>query len=69
MTANREAVPYIDYEVPVGVGDLELLVRYGWEISDDKRMARLYSEEWSSIQAALYSTKCWIEDNKERDDD
>jgi hypothetical protein len=54
----------IDYEAPIADADLQMLLQYGWEISDDLRSARLYSEEWSSIQAAVYSTKCWIEDNE-----
>jgi hypothetical protein len=55
----------IDYEAPVSETDIRLLLDHGWEISDDQREARLYSEDWSSIQAALYSTRCWIEDNRE----
>jgi hypothetical protein len=55
-------LPTIDYEAPVFDAEIRLLERYGWEISEDQRYARLYSEEWSSIQAALYSMNCWIED-------
>ena len=55
----------IDYDAPITTAEIQLLERYGWEISDDQRGARLYSEEWSSIHAAIYSTQCWIEDNRE----
>lgn len=55
--------PVIDYEASVAQADLQMLRDHGWEISEDLRSARLYSEEWSSIQVAVYSTKCWIEDN------
>ena len=57
-------IPAIDYNTPISSADIQMLADYGWEISDDEREARLYSEEWSSIQAALYSTRCWIEDNR-----
>ena len=59
-----ESIIHIDYEAAVSKTDIQLLIDHGWEISDDEREARLYSEEWSSIQAALYSTRCWIEDNR-----
>ena len=52
----------IDYEALATDEELALLKCHGWEVSDDQREARLYSEEWSSIQAALYSTQCWIKD-------
>lgn len=55
----------IDYESLVSEDEIHLLLAYGWQISDDQREARLYSEEWSSIQAALYSTRWWIEENRE----
>jgi hypothetical protein len=55
----------IDYEAPVTDAQIAMLAAHGWEISDDLRSARLYSEEWSSIQAAVYSTQCWIKDNEE----
>ena len=55
----------IDYEAPASETEIRLLERYGWEISEDQREARLYSEGWSNIQAALYSTRMWIEDNRE----
>lgn len=51
----------IDYEAPVSQQDLQMLVNHGWEISEGERYARLYSEEWSNIQAAVFSTKWWIE--------
>jgi hypothetical protein len=41
-----------------------MLLDHGWELSEDKREARLYSEEWSSVQVAIFSTKCWIDDNR-----
>jgi hypothetical protein len=47
----------------VSDADLRMLLDHGWEISEDGQEARLYSEGWSTIQAAIYSTKCWIEDN------
>jgi hypothetical protein len=58
------STPQIDYEVPASDADLQMLIDHGWEISEDRREARLYSEEWSSIQAAVFSTKWWIEENK-----
>lgn len=54
-----------DWEAPVTDADLQMLIDHGWEISEDQSEARLYSEGWSSIQAAVFSTKWWIEDNKE----
>jgi hypothetical protein len=44
----------------VNLQNIELLERHGWEISEDQREARLYSEEWSSIEAAILSTKWWV---------
>lgn len=52
----------IDYEVPLSDADRKMLLDHGWEISEDGREARLYSEEWSSVQLAVFSTKWWIED-------
>lgn len=40
--------------------DIQLLIDHDWEISDDNREARLYSEGWSPILAATISTKWWI---------
>ena len=51
-------------EVTATDAEIEMLARHGWEISDDQREARLYSEEWSSIQAAIASTRWWIEENR-----
>ena len=56
-------MPKIDYEAETTEVELQMLLDHGWEISDDGREARLYSEEWSSIQAAIYSTRRWCEDN------
>ena len=56
--------PAIDYEAVLNSEERILLREYGWEISEDEREARLYSEEWSSVQAAVYSTKWWIEECK-----
>jgi hypothetical protein len=53
----------IDPDAPVSDTDLRMLLDHGWEFSEDGQEARLYSEGWSTIQAAIYSTKCWIEDN------
>jgi len=50
----------IDYEAPLTDADREMLLAYGWEISEDEHEARLYSEGWSSVQAAVFSTKWWI---------
>jgi len=51
-------------EKPATVSEIQMLIDHGWEISSDQTGARLYSEEWSSIQAAILSTKWWIEENK-----
>lgn len=64
MILAETGIPNIDYEAPVSDADLRMLIDYGWEISDDCREARLYSEGWSSIQAAVFSTKWWIEESK-----
>ena len=50
----------IDYEADATDAELRMLTDHGWEISEDRREARLYSEEWSSIQAAIFSTRWWI---------
>lgn len=55
--------PQINYEVPASDADIQMLIDHGWEITEDQREARLYSEEWSSIQAAIFSTKWWINEN------
>jgi hypothetical protein len=57
-------IPQIDYDAPLTDADRQMLLDHGWEISEDDSEARLYSEEWSSIQAAVFSTKWWIEDCK-----
>ena len=54
--------PKIDYEATATESEIRMLLDHGWELSENQREARLYSEEWSSIQAAIFSTKCWIED-------
>jgi hypothetical protein len=54
----------VDYEKPASDSDMRMLLSHGWEISDDGREARLYSDEWSSIQSAIASTKWWIEESK-----
>lgn len=61
MTSSFQAIMY---DSPANEFDLQMLREHGWEISADKRQARLYSEGWSSIQAAIASTKWWIEDCK-----
>ena len=58
------SLPKIDYEATATVEELAMLLSHGWEISDDEREARLYSEGWSSIQAAIFSTRSWIADNQ-----
>lgn len=63
MEGSLQNPATIDYEAAASEADFSLLVAHGWEISDDQHEARLYSEGWSSIQAALYSTRYWIEDN------
>ena len=55
-------IPVIDYEAEASDADIEMLLSHGWEISEDRREARLYSEGWSSIQAAIFSTRWFIED-------
>ncbi len=57
-------IPKPNYDVPATVAEIALLAQYGWEISEDQTEARLYSEGWSLIQAAVWSTRCWIEDNQ-----
>lgn len=54
----------IDYELMATPAEIQMLTDHGWEISRDQREARHYSEEWSSIQAAIFSTKAWIEENR-----
>lgn len=56
-------MPQIDCEATATKAELRMLLDHGWEISEDEREARLYSEEWSPIQIAIYSTRCHIEDN------
>jgi len=56
------STPVIDYDAPLTAEDRMLLLDWGWELSEDDREARLYSEEWSSVQAAVFSTKWWIEE-------
>ncbi len=51
-------------EGPASAAELQMLIDHGWEISEDQSQARLYSEGWSSIQAAVFSTKWWIEENR-----
>ncbi len=58
------SIPVIDYEAPLTAEDRTLLLDHDWEISEDEREARLYSEEWSNVQAAVFSTKWWIEENR-----
>lgn len=58
------SLPIIDHEKDATPEEIKMLISYGWEISEDQHDARLYSEEWSSIQAAIWSTKGWIEDNR-----
>jgi len=57
-------IPQIDYEAPLSAADEQLLIDHGWEISEFMRQARLYLGEWSSIPAAVFSTKWWIEECK-----
>ena len=59
------SIPQIDYEAALSESDEQLLIDHGWEISEDRREARLYSEEWSNVQAAVFSTKWWIAENKQ----
>lgn len=54
----------IDCETPPTSIELQMLLDYGWEISEDQHEARLYSEEYTPIQIAVWSTKWWIEENK-----
>lgn len=54
----------IDYNAALTESDEKMLLDHGWEISEDRREARLYSEGWSSVQAAIFSTKWWIEEVK-----
>lgn len=54
----------IDIEAALSPQDRELLLRHGWEIKRGGMEARLYSEEWSAVQIAAWSTKCWIEENR-----
>ena len=55
----------IYYEAAATETEIQMLTDHGWEISADQREARLYSEEWSSSQAAIASTRWWIEENRE----
>jgi hypothetical protein len=57
-------IEMIDYETLASDAEIEMLIAHGWEISEDQREARLYSEGWSSIQVVIASTKAWIEDNR-----
>lgn len=59
------SLPQIDYDAEATRAEIRMLRDHGWEISNDMREARLYSEEWSSIQAAIFSTNWWIDENKE----
>ncbi len=54
----------INYDVPATAAELEMLFNHDWEVSDDERYARLYSEEYVCAQTAVYSTQCWIEENR-----
>jgi hypothetical protein len=54
----------IDYDAPATDAEIQMLIDHGWEISEDEREARLYSEEWSNIQLAIFSTKWWIKECK-----
>jgi hypothetical protein len=56
-------LPKIDVEADATAQEIQMLIDHGWEVSDDKREARLYSEEWSPIQVAIYSTREYITDN------
>lgn len=53
----------IDYDTKASQADLKMIHDHGWEISEDETKARLYSEEWSSIQVAIFSAKWWIQEN------
>lgn len=57
-------IPVIDYDATATDAEIQMLIDHGWEISDDQREARLYSEGWASIQAAIFSTKWWIEESR-----
>jgi len=60
---RQELIALMDSGAPASADDLRLLERHGWEISADHREARLYSEEWSNVHAAVYSTKRWIKES------
>lgn len=53
-----------DYEATPTDGEIKMLLDHGWEISEDQREARLYSEEWSNINAAIYSTLGFMADHR-----
>ena len=53
----------IDYEAEATDSEIQMLLDHGWEISEDSREARLYSEGWCTIQAAIFSTKWWIKES------
>ena len=57
----------IDYEAEATESEIQMLLDHDWQISEDCREARLYSEGWSTIQAAIFSTRRWIEDNRHDD--
>lgn len=58
-------IPQIDYNRLASKADIRMLLDHGWEVSEDHHEARLYSEGWSSVQAAVFSTQSWIEENRE----
>lgn len=67
VTAISETgIPKIDHDAVLTAEDKNLLINHGWELSDDEREARLYSEEWSSAQAAVFSTKWWVDQCQDR---
>jgi hypothetical protein len=61
---DHGGAPVIDYDKPASEAEIQMLLDHGWEISEDEREARHYSEEWTPIQSAMFSTRWWIEDCK-----